>query len=99
MSRTNRWTQEEQELFDRLIIEYQKDFKKISAAFGNRSYNQIRSHYYNSVYKDQQISNSSMSETAVTPQTDYRYDEVSFNYDLFALGKLNLFGDVMVINM
>ncbi|CAL6050491.1 SANT/Myb_domain [Hexamita inflata] len=50
-SRTNkRWTAEEDALFQTLLYLYYRDFQVISEQM-NKSYNQVRSHYYNKVKK------------------------------------------------
>ncbi|CAL6021618.1 SANT/Myb_domain [Hexamita inflata] len=68
-----RWTQEENELFEKLLGLYQKDFRKIAQHFKSRSYGQIRTHYYNELHKqggDQQLDESASQDSTevVVPQ-------------------------------
>ncbi|CAL5990840.1 Conserved_hypothetical protein [Hexamita inflata] len=42
-----RWTKDEHRLFERLLAQHGTDFKKIAGLIPNRSYSQVRSHYYN----------------------------------------------------
>ncbi|CAL6050489.1 SANT/Myb_domain [Hexamita inflata] len=46
MSKNHRWTAEEDYLFYKLLRLYNNDFQVISEQL-NKSYNQVRSHYYN----------------------------------------------------
>ncbi|CAL6090772.1 MYB_DNA binding protein/ transcription factor-like protein [Hexamita inflata] len=46
-----RWTQEENDKFEKLLAAYNKDFRKIAQHFQTRTYGQIRTHYYNEVNK------------------------------------------------
>ncbi|CAL6023592.1 Myb-like_DNA-binding domain-containing protein [Hexamita inflata] len=46
-----KWSEEEQQLFDQLLLQYKRNFKMIAQQIPNRSYNQVRSHYYNEVNK------------------------------------------------
>ncbi|CAL6023668.1 SANT/Myb_domain [Hexamita inflata] len=48
-----RWTEEEEQLFAYLLVQYDKDFRRIAAHFPSKSYNQIRCHYYNNLHKQQ----------------------------------------------
>ncbi|CAL6021676.1 SANT/Myb_domain [Hexamita inflata] len=47
----SRWTSEENELFEKLLGIYNKDFRKIAQHFKTRSYGQLRTHYYNEIHK------------------------------------------------
>ncbi|CAL6050447.1 SANT/Myb_domain [Hexamita inflata] len=49
---TKRWTAEEDQLFSALLDLYCRDFQAISEQM-NKSYNQVRSHYYNLEKKHQ----------------------------------------------
>ncbi|CAL5971267.1 SANT/Myb_domain [Hexamita inflata] len=44
-----RWSKEEHALFTQLVKEHGLEFKKIASLIPNRSYNQVRSHFYNHV--------------------------------------------------
>ncbi|CAL6044654.1 SANT/Myb_domain [Hexamita inflata] len=80
--KVSKWTDEEQLLFEKLVEQYEKDFRRIAAQFPGRNYNQIRSHYYNEQYKD--VSNSSSpsltrrpsSESLLSPSPSSRQLEV-----------------------
>ncbi|CAL6102982.1 SANT/Myb_domain [Hexamita inflata] len=48
-----RWTEEEEQLFAQLLVQYNKDFRRIAAHFPSRSYNQIRMHF-NNLHRSQQ---------------------------------------------
>ncbi|CAL6094819.1 SANT/Myb_domain [Hexamita inflata] len=41
------WSEEECALFSDLLVQFGKDFRAISEYLQNRSYNQVRSRYYN----------------------------------------------------
>ncbi|CAL6023728.1 SANT/Myb_domain [Hexamita inflata] len=62
-----RWTEEEEEKFARLVLEFNRDFKLVARHFANRSYNQIRSHYYNGVHKTAQSEEDSVRQMAESP--------------------------------
>ncbi|CAL6021518.1 Myb-like_DNA-binding domain-containing protein [Hexamita inflata] len=47
------WTKREENMFQDLVCKYNKDFKRYETHFPLRSYNQIRSHYYNMINKQQ----------------------------------------------
>ncbi|CAL5978112.1 Conserved_hypothetical protein [Hexamita inflata] len=44
----NKWTEEEERIFQKALKKYGKDFEAISELMQTRSYRQVRSHYYNS---------------------------------------------------
>ncbi|CAL6021600.1 SANT/Myb_domain [Hexamita inflata] len=62
-----RWTEEEEERFARLVLEFNRDFKLVARHFANRSYNQVRSHYYNGVHKTAQSEEDSARQMAESP--------------------------------
>ncbi|CAL6021550.1 SANT/Myb_domain [Hexamita inflata] len=66
--KVSKWTDEEQLLFEKLVEQYEKDFRRIAAQFPGRNYNQIRSHYYNEQYKD--VSNSSSPSLTRRPSSE-----------------------------
>ncbi|CAL6054495.1 SANT/Myb_domain [Hexamita inflata] len=70
MNRTiTKWSKEEQEEFDRLLELTNKNFKLMAAHFPHRTYNQVRSHYYNQVYKSAEPeSTNEKTPTEVVPQ-------------------------------
>ncbi|CAL5978106.1 SANT/Myb_domain [Hexamita inflata] len=47
----NKWSEEEDQVFKQALKEFGKDFQAISDQLKDRSYRQVRSHYYN--YKKQ----------------------------------------------
>ncbi|CAL6068947.1 Conserved_hypothetical protein [Hexamita inflata] len=48
-----RWTEEETALLNKLVQQYNKNFKLVASAFPSRSYNQVKSHYFNVLHKIQ----------------------------------------------
>ncbi|CAL6037654.1 Conserved_hypothetical protein [Hexamita inflata] len=44
----NKWTEQEERIFEKALIEFGKDFQAICDLMQSRSYRQVRSHYYNS---------------------------------------------------
>ncbi|CAL6097640.1 SANT/Myb_domain [Hexamita inflata] len=89
---TTRWTAEEETLFETLVDKYDRDFKKIQRAFANRTYNQIRSHFYNGVYKQQyqaQVKDTSIVQKDQSQASrDSMTEDESFEYSSFALFSL-----------
>ncbi|CAL6021476.1 SANT/Myb_domain [Hexamita inflata] len=63
----SRWTQEETEQLNGLVMRFKKNFKRVAEHFPARSYNQIRSHYYNEVYRSERDS-SKDSQSNSTPK-------------------------------
>ncbi|CAL6068981.1 SANT/Myb_domain [Hexamita inflata] len=54
MARTlTRWTEEETTLMNKLVEQYNNNFKLVASAFPSRSYNQVKSHYFNELHKNQ----------------------------------------------
>ncbi|CAL6037652.1 SANT/Myb_domain [Hexamita inflata] len=45
----NKWTEDEEKIFQKALKEFGKDFQAISDVMKSRSYRQVRSHYYNSL--------------------------------------------------
>ncbi|CAL6037698.1 SANT/Myb_domain [Hexamita inflata] len=45
----NKWSKEEDQVFKQALKEFGKDFQAISDQLKDRSYRQVRSHYYNSL--------------------------------------------------
>ncbi|CAL6021428.1 SANT/Myb_domain [Hexamita inflata] len=86
---TTRWTADEETLFASLVEKYDRDFKRIQHAFASRTYNQIRSHYYNGVYKQQYI--TQVKDTSVVQKNqnqesrDSMTEDNSFEVSSFAL--------------
>ncbi|CAL6040843.1 SANT/Myb_domain [Hexamita inflata] len=52
-ARIRMWTESECTLFKHLYSRFGKDFRLISEHFKDRSYTQVRSHYYNIMAKKQ----------------------------------------------
>ncbi|CAL5984991.1 SANT/Myb_domain [Hexamita inflata] len=50
-SQKSRWTVEEDERLMSLLKQYSNNFREIAKYFSERSYNQVRSHYYNLLNK------------------------------------------------
>ncbi|CAL6096340.1 Conserved_hypothetical protein [Hexamita inflata] len=48
----NKWTEQEERIFEKALKEFGKDFQAISELMKTRSYRQVRSHYYNSREQD-----------------------------------------------
>ncbi|CAL5978068.1 SANT/Myb_domain [Hexamita inflata] len=44
----NKWTEQEERIFEKALKEFGKDFQAISDLLKDRSYRQVRIHYYNS---------------------------------------------------
>ncbi|CAL6082460.1 SANT/Myb_domain [Hexamita inflata] len=61
------WTSEEMEVFKDLIDEYQNDFRQIAQEM-NRTYNQIRSQYYNLQRKPARRVQKTEAKQAPSPQ-------------------------------
>ncbi|CAL6021516.1 protein_REVEILLE 8 isoform X2 [Hexamita inflata] len=53
----HRWTQKEDQLFQKLLSQFNKDFRKIASYFTTRTYSQVRSHYYNDIIKNKNLYN------------------------------------------
>ncbi|CAL6021632.1 SANT/Myb_domain [Hexamita inflata] len=71
MNRTTlqRWTREEERRFELLVRRHNRDFKRISELFPDRSYGQIRSHYYN-VQRRESARSSSQNQTHAIAQVN-----------------------------
>ncbi|CAL6023780.1 SANT/Myb_domain [Hexamita inflata] len=82
MSRlVSRWTQEETEMLNSLVTRFKKNFKRVADHFPGRSYSQIRSHYYNQVYRSERDSfKDSRSDSTPVQQQEAQQQEVSFYY-------------------
>ncbi|CAL5985186.1 SANT/Myb_domain [Hexamita inflata] len=61
MAMTNRWQDYETDKFDKLFLEYGKNFKSIARHINSRSYAQVRSHYYNLQYKNHPTARSGVT--------------------------------------
>ncbi|CAL6014439.1 SANT/Myb_domain [Hexamita inflata] len=48
-----RWTEEETTLMNKLVEQYNNNFKLVASAFPCRTYNQVKSHYFNELHKNQ----------------------------------------------
>ncbi|CAL6021638.1 SANT/Myb_domain [Hexamita inflata] len=56
MPRTmQRWTEEEINLLNMMILKYKKNFKYVDIAIPTRSYNQVKSRYFNELRKQQKL--------------------------------------------
>ncbi|CAL6023684.1 SANT/Myb_domain [Hexamita inflata] len=84
MSRlVSRWTQEETEQLHGLVMRFKKNFKRVAEHFPARSYNQIRSHYYNEVYRSERDS-SKDSQSDSTQISSCDASPLDFSFYAFA---------------
>ncbi|CAL5985175.1 SANT/Myb_domain [Hexamita inflata] len=61
----NRWTADEEVLYQFLLKQYHCNFKEVSKHFPSRSYSQLRSHFYNLLRKE--------SASKQNVETNYNY--------------------------
>ncbi|CAL6062183.1 SANT/Myb_domain [Hexamita inflata] len=47
-----RWSDKEEQIFNQLVKEFDKNFKRMEPFFHQRNYSQIRSHYYNQIKRE-----------------------------------------------
>ncbi|CAL6004477.1 SANT/Myb_domain [Hexamita inflata] len=80
-----RWTEEETALMNKLVEQYHNNFKLVASAFPSRSYNQVKSHYFNELHKNQNKSQQSKSVcTAENSQVcEYVYETPDISYCMF----------------
>ncbi|CAL5984913.1 SANT/Myb_domain [Hexamita inflata] len=79
----HRWTEEEDELFYRLLEVHDTNFKEMVPHFNNRSYNQIRSHYYNFIHRTE-IENQHPMTAKVETKNDKLKKESNFKVEVNA---------------
>ncbi|CAL6014405.1 SANT/Myb_domain [Hexamita inflata] len=66
MARTvTRWTEEETALLNKLVVQYNNNFKLVAGAFPSRSYNQVKGHYFNEFRKAQSKEQESVNQVAL----------------------------------
>ncbi|CAL6088917.1 SANT/Myb_domain [Hexamita inflata] len=75
MTNPRRWSEEENDDFLRLIHVYQKDFQYIANEM-NKSYNQVRSHYYNLNSKTERTRQYPKSASSVTELHLIVFDQI-----------------------
>ncbi|CAL6088898.1 SANT/Myb_domain [Hexamita inflata] len=78
MSKHQRWTAEEDKLFYKLLKLYNNDFQVISEQL-NKSYNQVRSHYYNIEKKLSKLNQAEQSSL----QSNYDQNKLVYNLIVF----------------
>ncbi|CAL5985386.1 SANT/Myb_domain [Hexamita inflata] len=49
----SKWNHKEDEIFDQLCKKYKLNFRSVADHLPNRSYTQVRSHYYNKIKRKQ----------------------------------------------
>ncbi|CAL6044700.1 SANT/Myb_domain [Hexamita inflata] len=61
-----RWTEEEINLLHLMILKYKKNFKYVDIAIPTRSYNQVKSRYFNELRKQQKLEQLAESQHTTT---------------------------------
>ncbi|CAL6021660.1 Conserved_hypothetical protein [Hexamita inflata] len=56
--KSSKWTEEEQKCFEHYLKLYHTDFRLIAELLPNRTYTQVRSHYYNQIKRKLEQSNN-----------------------------------------
>ncbi|CAL6050441.1 SANT/Myb_domain [Hexamita inflata] len=80
MSKHQRWTAEEDQLFYKLLKLYNNDFQVISEQL-NKSYNQVRSHYYNIEKKLSKLNETEQSSVqSNSDQNKQFYNFIVFDF-------------------
>ncbi|CAL6046111.1 SANT/Myb_domain [Hexamita inflata] len=80
MSKHQRWTAEEDKLFYKLLKLYNNDFQAISEQL-NKSYNQVRSHYYNIEKKLSKLNEAEQSSVqSNSDQNKQFYNLIVFDF-------------------
>ncbi|CAL6015031.1 SANT/Myb_domain [Hexamita inflata] len=67
----NKWTLEEKRIFRNALKQFGKDFETISDLLQNRSYRQVRSHYYNT-------QSSQKQQDSQKQQNNYKKESYQF---------------------
>ncbi|CAL5984981.1 Myb-like_DNA-binding domain-containing protein [Hexamita inflata] len=70
-----RWSQEDELLYETLLIQCERDFKLMAEHFPGRSYNQIRSHYYNMAKKSEEMDRSFEENKGFVPIQSGTFEE------------------------
>ncbi|CAL6010880.1 SANT/Myb_domain [Hexamita inflata] len=80
-----RWTEEETALLNKLVEQYCNNFKLVASAFPSRSYNQVKSHYFNELHRNQNKPQPSKSAcTAENSQVyEYVYNTPDISFCMF----------------
>ncbi|CAL6056083.1 SANT/Myb_domain [Hexamita inflata] len=77
----SRWTQEETKMLNSLVTRFKKNFRRVADHFPGRTYSQIRSHFYNQIYRSERDSfKDSRSHPTPVQQQEAQQQEVSFYY-------------------
>ncbi|CAL6023582.1 Conserved_hypothetical protein [Hexamita inflata] len=77
-----RWTDAEEQMFLDMLKRYSTDFRLIASMLPDRTYNQVRAHYYNRARASQQGARASSESASKTPSET---QESAANQSYFAI--------------